>query len=333
MTLGPLPSAAQIINLYPLQPWRLKIGKNIMNTTNNELKKQLKYKSDCDKLRPYMVADLSHLPLNDRTGRQTGRRRNILAALAGLFPGQKFGVRYAYGSQKSDVEIYWTDGPTVAEVEKSCNWSVFCDSWQRLDPYTDYVDRGTRQFIDFAEQYGGGYLDCITFSREYNTFFFNECREYANSLFESLGLDPRGKYHRDTEEYYNIRNSSPYLQCNTVSLYWLQVATVAEIVASQISHYLPPTAPTDTQSSTTHIDTPTDSPTEAPADGLTLEDIPGGVAVTGDSRTTYRNRQAIRAAGATWHKSRQQWQATDPASVARLRQWFGLRNTPTQSAG
>ena len=36
----------------------------------------------------------------------------------------------------------------------------------------------------------------------------------------------------------------------------------------------------------------------APAEGLTLEDIPGGVAVTGDSRTTFRNRKAIKAHGA-----------------------------------
>lgn len=63
---------------------------------------------------------------------------------------------------------------------------------------------------------------------------------------------------------------------------------------------------------------------EAPAEGLELVSIAGGVAVVGDSRTTYRSRKAIKAHGATWNKEAGQWQATDPEAVARLRQWFGV---------
>lgn len=63
---------------------------------------------------------------------------------------------------------------------------------------------------------------------------------------------------------------------------------------------------------------------EKPAEGLELVEIPGGVAVVGDSRTTFRNRKAIKAHGATWSKEAQQWQATDPEAVARLREWFGM---------
>ena len=71
---------------------------------------------------------------------------------------------------------------------------------------------------------------------------------------------------------------------------------------------------------------------EAPADGLTLEEIPGGVAVTGDSRTTYRHRKAIKAHGGKWNKEAQQWQATGD-DAARLRAWFMLRNdSPTDDA-
>lgn len=64
--------------------------------------------------------------------------------------------------------------------------------------------------------------------------------------------------------------------------------------------------------------------TEAPAEGLELVEIPGGVAVVGDGRVTFRNRKQIKAHGATWNKAAQQWQATEPEAVARLREWFGV---------
>lgn len=63
---------------------------------------------------------------------------------------------------------------------------------------------------------------------------------------------------------------------------------------------------------------------EAPAEGLQLVDIAGGVAVVGDSRTTFRNRKQIKAHGAIWNNDAKQWQATTPEAVARLRQWFGM---------
>ena len=77
--------------------------------------------------------------------------------------------------------------------------------------------------------------------------------------------------------------------------------------------------------------------TAAPADGLELVEIAGGVAVVGDQRTTYKNRKAIKAHGATWNKEAQQWQATTPEAVAALREWFGMTeqsedNTEQQDA-
>lgn len=64
--------------------------------------------------------------------------------------------------------------------------------------------------------------------------------------------------------------------------------------------------------------------TAAPADGLELVETAEGVAVVGDQRTTYKNRKAIKAHGATWNKEAQQWQATTPEAVAQLREWFGM---------
>lgn len=71
---------------------------------------------------------------------------------------------------------------------------------------------------------------------------------------------------------------------------------------------------------------------EAPAEGLQLVEIAEGVAVVGDSRTTYRNRKAIKAHGATWNNEAKQWQATDPEAVARLRQWFWASDAQTTEA-
>lgn len=66
---------------------------------------------------------------------------------------------------------------------------------------------------------------------------------------------------------------------------------------------------------------------EAPAEGLSLQEIAGGVAVVGDQRTTYRNRKAIKAHGARWNKEAQKWQATTPEAVQRLREWFGVNES------
>lgn len=73
--------------------------------------------------------------------------------------------------------------------------------------------------------------------------------------------------------------------------------------------------------------------TAAPAEGLELVSIIEGIAVIGDSRTTYRNRKAIKAHGATWNKTAQQWQAREPEAVARLREWFGVNSTSTTEEG
>lgn len=70
---------------------------------------------------------------------------------------------------------------------------------------------------------------------------------------------------------------------------------------------------------------------EAPAEGLELVEIPEGVAVVGDQRTTYRNRKQIKAHGAKWNKEAQQWQGTTSEAVASLRKWFGASEDTTDN--
>lgn len=100
--------------------------------------------------------------------------------------------------------------------------------------------------------------------------------------------------------------------------------------ASRKSNRTANTAKTDNtdKAETTDHATATDAAedTAAPAEGLELVEIPGGVAVVGDSRTTFRNRKHIKAHGALWNKEAQQWQATDPDKVAQLREWFGVED-------
>nr|DAH96835.1 MAG TPA: Large polyvalent protein associated domain 29 [Caudoviricetes sp.] len=64
--------------------------------------------------------------------------------------------------------------------------------------------------------------------------------------------------------------------------------------------------------------------TAAPAEGLWLSEVPGGVVVVGDQRTTYKNRKQIKAHGAHWNRITHLWEATTPEAVAAIREWFGM---------
>ena len=199
-----------------------------------EAKAMLKYKADCDQIRPFMVVDLSSFELEDRRGRQSGRRRNIMAVLRHYFPGVKFSVKYRWASH-TELEVEWTDGPTCKEVESVCNWSVFCDTWESFDGMTDSTSRGSRKYTEFAQQYGGGFLDGISFDRGNSRETLEECREYARSIFESCGLDSSKDYHESSPEGMKIYNACPYL--NGSGYYWYSVNSLAVIVAAKLSHF------------------------------------------------------------------------------------------------
>ena len=67
----------------------------------------------------------------------------------------------------------------------------------------------------------------------------------------------------------------------------------------------------------------------APAEGLELVELADGLAVTGDSRTTYKHRRDIKAHGCTWNKTAQQWEAHSAEDCETLRRWFALREQTT----
>lgn len=67
----------------------------------------------------------------------------------------------------------------------------------------------------------------------------------------------------------------------------------------------------------------------APAEGLELVELADGLAVTGNSRTTYKHRRDIKAHGCTWNKTAQQWEAHSAEDCETLRRWFALRDQTT----
>lgn len=67
----------------------------------------------------------------------------------------------------------------------------------------------------------------------------------------------------------------------------------------------------------------------APADGLELVELADGLAVVGNSHTTYKHRRAIKAHGCTWNKTAQQWEAHTAEDCETLRRWFALREQTT----
>lgn len=167
----------------------------------------LNYQKDCDRLRPWMVVDLSAYELNDRKSRQNGRRRNILAALKHFFPGQKFSVAYKWASH-DEIEISWTDGPTIEDVKNCCNWSIFCDCWSSFDGMDDSWDYGDRKYCDFAQQYGGGYLNEINFDRNFSAARTDAANAAARDLLVSCGVPStaNGVHHND-DKYMQVWNA------------------------------------------------------------------------------------------------------------------------------
>ena len=61
-----------------------------------------------------------------------------------------------------------------------------------------------------------------------------------------------------------------------------------------------------------------------PAEGLTLEPIANGVAVMGDSVTTFKHHIQIALHGGIWNKELQLWVAYNGTDIKALCDWFGI---------
>ena len=269
--------------------------------------------------------------VKDWREREKTEKANIINYLKNCFPGVRFTARKSYGS----FCISWADGPSVPAVETAC--SVWHD--HTFNGYEDYNEYTPSQF----NRLFGGVEYSINTNRKNSPEAVQAAREALAALCPELAdLIGTGKdydLHGDGQEWLdmtvNRRDDDQarafYEAGKHQGGFWYRICPDAVLRVylndqDRTQHTTTPTDPKPRKAQSTDTTTDTD---EAPADGLQLVEIPGGVAVVGDSRTTYRNRKAIKAHGARWNRDAQQWQATDQETVAALRAWFGVDDDPT----
>ena len=275
------------------------------------------------------------------------RKANILAMCAAAFPGVKFSVSVRRG-WGADFELTWTDGPTVEEFKAKTDLDLFCRCRDTFNGWDDSTDVIFAEFADFARLTmgsNGGYVKTV--------------REMSDKARAALladifavvpAADSRDKYGYLEPYTYTDKEAEAVAAALGVDVFDI-FAHSYDVSADRIARrawdkrsYTTTQEPTDpkqgkaqtkaterTEAAPAQDAAQTD--TDAPAEGLQLVETADGVAVIGDSRTTYRNRKAIKAHGARWNKAAQQWQASEPEAVARLREWFGVSDTPTAEEG
>lgn len=294
-----------------------------------------KYRARCAKWLPLMRNVEKMEQDGTATARKidNARKANILAMCAAAFPGVKFSVSVRRG-WGADFELTWTDGPTVEEFNEKTDLNLFCSRRDTFDGWDDSTDVVFAEFSEFARLAMGRNGGNVKTVREMS----DEARaELLAQIFEAVpAADNRNKYgYTDAYTYTNKEAEAvaAALGVDVFDIFAHGYAENAETIARRAWNkrsYTKTTTPepTDSKPGKAQAANSTDT-TDAPAEGLELVETAEGVAVVGDSRTTYRNRKAIKAHGATWNKTAQQWQASEPEAVARLREWFGVSGTPT----
>lgn len=295
------------------------------------------YRARCAKWSPIMK-DVNTLEADKKnTARQVmnARKANILAMCREVFPGVKFSVKVRHG-WGADFTLSWTDGPTVEEFKDKTDLSLFCRCRDTFDGWDDSTGVDYAEFDDFARLTMGSNGGDIETERVMS----DDARaEILAQIFAAVpAADNRNKYGYTEAYTYSANEAAAVAAALGVDVADIlphgcadNAETIARRAWNSRSYTTPAPEPTDPKpgkAQTADTDT-TDEANEAPAEGLQLVETAEGVAVVGDSRTTYRNRKQIKAHGATWNKTAQQWQATEPEAVARLREWFGVSATPT----
>lgn len=310
-----------------------------------------KYRARCAKW-SHLMQDVRPLEADPKsTSRQimNARKANILAMCRAAFPGVKFSLKVRHG-WGADFELSWTDGPTVEEFNEKTDLSLFCRCRDTFDGWDDSTGVDYAEFADFARLTMGSNGGDIKTEREMS----DEARaEILAQIFAVVpAADNRNKYgYTEAYTYTNkeAEAEAAALGVDVFDIFANGYAENAETIARRawnVHSYTRGTTPEPTDpkpgkaqtKATDHAEAApaqdaAQTDTEAPAEGLELVNIAEGVAVIGDSRTTYRNRKAIKAHGAKWNKEAQQWQASDAEAVARLREWFGVSATPTAEEG
>lgn len=295
-----------------------------------------KYRARCAKWSPLMRNVEQMEQDGTATARKidNARKANILAMCAAVFPGVKFSVSVRRG-WGADFDLTWTDGPTLEEFNEKTDLNLFCSRRDTFNGWDDSTGVDYAEFADFARLTMGRNGGDIKTSREMS----DEARaELLAQIFAAVpAADNRNKYGYTEAYTYTDKEAEAVataLGVDVFDIFAHGYAETADTIARRawnVRSYTKTTTPepTDPKPGKAQAANSTDTTDEAPAEGLQLVETAEGVAVVGDSRTTYRNRKAIKAHGARWNKAAQQWQASEPEAVARLREWFGVSATPT----
>lgn len=291
------------------------------------------YRERCAKWSPLM-RNVEKMEQEKATARKidNARKANILAMCAAAFPGVKFSVSVRRG-WGADFELTWTDGPTEEEFKDSVDLDLFCSRRDTFNGWDDSTDVYYTEFAEFARLTMGSNGGDIKTSREMS----DEARAaLLADIFAAVPAanvtDNHGYYNNYTYTAKEAEAVAAALGVDVFDVFAFGYNDNAAALARRawnLRSYTKPTDPTDPTPTKRTATEEERTDTDAPAEGLQLVSIAEGVAVVGDSRTTYRNRKQIKAHGATWNKKAQQWQASELEAVARLREWFGVSATPT----
>lgn len=257
------------------------------------------------------------------------RRRNLVAMASAIFPGVKFSAK-KWDGWGGSYELTWTDGPTEEHLQEAGDFDLLERSRDTFDGWDDSSDTVFAEFADFADKYfalGGQ----IRFSREVSDEFRQSIADRIRAAVPGLPEDERACISDNGQQsaicgmFREVDGVALSHLCDFLERGGLRdaAAYLARCMDGTPAHQDEPTDPTDGGGSPvpSYGDSEKSQHQEAP-EGLTLADIPGGVAVVGDSRTTYRHRRDIKARGAKWNKAAQQWEATGPEAIANLREWL-----------
>ena len=334
-------------------------------------RRRAEYLERCAKWAPYMTdataAQQAYdaTPWRDRKAhaaalRKLGaiRRGNIAAMIRAAFPALKFSVK-KWDGWGGAYEVTYIDGPTEEEFTAALDLDLFAAIVDTFDGMTDCEGVERMEFTDFARQYMGDMYGGVRVSREMS----DEAR--AELLDTLAGIAPAvcdvvgGR-----SVFLTMAEMSQFAAAVGLSLSAFNHYAHGEgyqdhpgvfarrawversyMTAAPVPSPTTPTDPTKGRGSKPEADdnagasygVADKSPiSKTPGDGLQLVDIAGGgVAVTGDSRATYKARKEIKSHGATWNKAAKQWEAHSPEAVAALREWFGVTvqdATPEASA-
>lgn len=282
------------------------------------------YRARCAKW-SHLMQDVRPLEADPKTtSRQlmNARKANILTMCRAAFPGVKFSLKVRHG-WGADFELSWTDGPTVEEFNEKTDLSLFCRCRDTFDGWDDSTGVDYAEFADFARLAMGSNGGNIKTVREMS----DEARaEILAQIFATVpAADNRNKYGYTEAYTYTNKEAEAVAAALGVDVFDIfahgyaeNAETIARRAWNQHSYTKTTTPePTDPKSGKAQAKATerteaapaqgvAQAGTDAPAEGLQLVATAEGVAVIGDSRTTYRNRKAIKAHGATWNKTAQE---------------------------